>query len=144
MKSIDTNVFLYAVNSDCPEHEKAKKLVKDALKNPAEWLMADQVWFELYRLLRNPSVLKNPLGAQQAADTISWYRYKTGWLSCAWEPDMMEKLLPFWRDETLPPRSSFDLILGVTLASHGVNTLFTRNTKDFEPFGLFNLQNPID
>jgi len=144
VKSIDTNIFLYAINSDCPEHERAMKLVQDALKQPAEWLVADQVWFELYRLLRNPSVLKKPLGAEQAADTVSWYRSASGWYSCAWEPDMMKRLLPFWRNKDIPPCNSFDLILAVTLASHGVETLYTRNTRDFETFELFGLHNPID
>ncbi len=144
MNSIDTNIFLYAVNSDCPEHENAAQLIRDALEKPHQWIVADQVWFELYRHLRNPSVLRKPLSAERAAGTIEWYRQRSGWLSCAWEPDMMQKLLSFWKEETIPSRSSFDLILAITLASHGVDTFYTRNTKDFEAFGLFSLKNPID
>lgn len=144
MRSIDTNVFLYAINRDCPEHDAAKSFVRGALQEPAGWVVADQVWFELYRLLRNPAVLKNPLAAPQAADTIDWYRNSTGWLTCAWEPEMMKRLMPLWRDEAVPARSGFDSVLAVTLVAHGVDTLYTRNTKDFERFGLFHLSNPID
>ena len=144
MKSIDTNILLYAINSDCPEHEKAKHFIRDALSEPGGWVVAEQVWFELYRLLRNPSVLRNPLGARQATDAVSWYRGKSGWLSCAWEPEMMERLLPFWRDESIPAGKSFDLILAISLSSHGVDTLYTRNTEDFAPLGLLGLHNPID
>ena len=143
MKSIDTNILLYAINSDCNEHMGASSLIKKALKSPSEWIIADQVWFELYRLLRNPVVLARPLGAAQAADTVGWYRQRSGWLSCAWEPDMMGKLLPLWRNDSYPPRSSFDLVLSVTLASHGVNTFYTRNIKDFEACGFFSLHNPV-
>lgn len=144
MNSIDTNIFLYAINSDCPEHEKAGKLIRRALEKPEEWIIADQVWFELYRHLRNPSVLGKPLSADRAAAAIEWYRQRSGWLSCAWESDMMQKLMPFWKKETTPPRNSFDLILAITLTSHGVDTFYTRNVKDFETFGLFSLKNPID
>ena len=144
MNSIDTNIFLYAINGDCPEHEKAAQLIGRALEKPHQWIIADQVWFELYRHLRNPSVLGKPLSADRAAASIEWYRQNSGWLSCAWEPDMMQKLMPFWKKETTPPRNSFDLILAITLDSHGVDTLYTRNVRDFEAFEMFKLKNPID
>ncbi len=144
MNSIDTNIFLYAINIDCPEHKKAAQLIQGALEKPEQWIIADQVWFELYRHLRDPSVLSKPLSAERAATAIEWYRQNSGLLSCAWEPDMMHKLLPFWKKETTPPRNSFDLVLAITLVAHGVDTFYTRNTKDFEAFGLFSLKNPID
>ena len=74
MNSIDTSVLLYAINRDCPEHGAAIGLVRRALAEPSSWIVADQVWFELYRLLRNPSVLSAPLSAADAAETIEWYR----------------------------------------------------------------------
>ena len=30
-------------------------MIESALAEPAEWIVADQVYFELYRLLRNPA-----------------------------------------------------------------------------------------
>lgn len=140
---MDTNILLYAINGDCHEHGLARALVAEALKRPAEWIIADQVWFELYRLLRNPVVLARPLTAAQAADAVQWYRQKSGWLSCAWEPDMMAKLLPLWRSEAYSSRNSFDLVLSVTLASHGVDIFYTRNVRDFEACGFFTLHNPV-
>ncbi|HDQ15372.1 MAG TPA: hypothetical protein ENN41_11225 [Sediminispirochaeta sp.] len=94
MRSIDTNILLYAINSDCPEHKASLKFIGHALEEPLSWIIADQVWFELYRLLRNQVVLSRPLSAAEAVDTIQWYRYRSGWLSCAWEPNMMDTLLP--------------------------------------------------
>lgn len=74
MKSLDTHIMLYALNSDCDEHIQCRKVVEEALRNPDSSVVADQVWFELNRLLRNPSILQKPLSAEQAADCISWYR----------------------------------------------------------------------
>ncbi|WP_319563127.1 hypothetical protein [Marispirochaeta sp.] len=120
------------------------QFIQHALKKPRSWILADQVWFELYRLLRNPAVLSKPLAAEQAAGTIEWYRNQSGWLCCAWEPDMMTRLLPFWRNKGIPPRNSFDLVLAVSLAAHGVKTLYTRNIRDFESLKLFQVTNPLD
>jgi predicted nucleic acid-binding protein len=118
--------------------------VRDALSEPESWIIADQVWFELYRLLRNPAVLATPLGASDAADTVAWYRNASGWLHCAWECDLMPRLADFWKRDTFPARRSFDLVLALTLRANGVKQLYTRNTKDFDDLGFFSVSNPLE
>lgn len=76
------------------------------LKEREGWIIADQVWFELYRLLRNPLVLKEPLDAGSAASAVAWYRERSGWLSCAWEPEMMKELSAIWNREELLARDA--------------------------------------
>jgi len=143
LKSLDTNILLYSINSDCPEYLLCRQLVDKALNEKESWIIADQVWFELYRLLRNPVVLQNPLTATQAAETINWYREKSGWLKCAWEPDMMKELYPIWNKEYFSAKKSFDAVLAVSLKAHGVKDFYTRNIKDFENFNFFSVINPL-
>ena len=143
MKSLDTNILLYSINSDCPEYLLCRQLVDKALQEKESWIVADQVWFELYRLLRNPVVLQNPLTASQAAETIDWYREKSGWLKCAWEPDMMKELYSHWKEEPFAARKSLDAILAVTLKAHGVKKFYTRNNNDFDNFKFFTVINPL-
>lgn len=143
MKSIDTNIFLYAVNRDCPEHAASLRLVRKALEEPQSWIIADQVWFELYKLLRSPAVLAKPLSAAKAAHTIEWYRRRSGWLACAWEPGMMPSLLRRLTDASFPSRNTFDLVLAVTLKAYGVELFYTRNTEDFRQLKLFEVENPV-
>ena len=143
MKSLDTNIFLYSINSDCPEHVLCRQLIDKALNEKDSWIIADQVWFELYRLLRNPIVLQHPLTASKAAETIEWYREKSGWLKCAWEPDMMKELNLLWEEESFAARRSFDAILAITLKAHGVKDFYTRNNKDFDSFNFFTVINPL-
>jgi predicted nucleic acid-binding protein len=59
--SLDTNILLYAANEDAPEHEACKKLLQQILEAPTDWIIADQVYLELYRALRNPRVMSSPL-----------------------------------------------------------------------------------
>jgi len=56
MKSLDTNILLYAANEDCSEHPAALRLLDEALASPHEWILADQVLFEMYVGLRHPRV----------------------------------------------------------------------------------------
>ncbi len=143
LKSLDTNILLYAINADCPEHRVCADMVKSALDEGPSWIIADQVWFELYRLLRNPAVLTKPLGAEEAASTVAWYRGRSGWQHCAWETSMMPKLESIWKTETFPAKRSFDLILAITLKENGVTRFHTRNVKDFEKLEYFDLVNPL-
>ena len=143
MNSLDTNILLYGINRDCPEHEACRDLIGKALKESSSWIVAEQVWFELYRLLRNPSVLEKPLSSCDASETVAWYRNSSGWLTCAWEPDMMHKLHSLWGASGFQGRTTFDAVLAVTLESHGVKFLYTRNIRDFEVFDFFSLSNPL-
>ena len=144
MKSLDTNILLYALNADCGEHDRARTIVESALGQADRWVVADQVYFELYRLLRTPAVLGRPLSAADAARTIDWYRIRSGWLHCAYDPGLMPRVASAWASEAFSARATFDLVLAVTLAANGVREFHTRNVDDFRPFGLFTIRNPID
>lgn len=144
MKSLDTNVLLYALNADCPEHEACAALLRAALAAPESWIVADQVWFELYRLLRNPAVVRRPLGAKDAASAVAWYRDKSGWQHCHWNSSMMGDLSRAWGDPLFPARRVFDLVLAITLKSVGVKDLYTRNVKDFATLGFFAVSDPLE
>ena len=144
MRSLDTNILLYATNADCPEHEAARRIIESALAEPAEWIVADQVYFELYRLLRNPAVLEQPLSAAQSADVIDYYRRRSGWGRCAWEPRLFSHLFPHLTTENSKATHVFDLVLAFTLQDAGVSTFYTRNTRDFAEVASFEVVNPID
>lgn len=143
MNSLDTNLLFYSLNADCSEHQVCLALVNRALAAPQEWLVADQVWFELYRLLRSPAVQSQPLSAPEASSKIEWFRGRSGWARCAWEPFLMDRLQSRWQKEAFPARRTFDLVLALTLQANGVTEFFTRNTRDFEDLGFLGLTDPL-
>ena len=144
MNSLDTNVLLYASNEDCKEYRKARALVQQALDHPSEWIISDQVYFELYRLLRNPLVLEHPLSAVQAWQIIDFYRYQSGWMHCCYETSFMAEIASHLKRTEFPPRRTFDSLLAITLKKHCVDAFYTRNTRDFEAFQWFTLIDPLE
>jgi len=80
MKSLDTDILLYATNSSCPEHAQARRVVEAMLAEPCQWILAEQVLWEYYRLLRDPAVLERPLGARAAADRLEFFHDRAGCL----------------------------------------------------------------
>ena len=144
MKSLDTNLLFYSINTLVPEHQGSRAFILQALAQPSEWIVADQVWFELYRLLRNPVLTETPLSATEADETIDYFRNRSGWSRCAWEPVTMDKLRKHWRVQSFPPRRTFDLVLAHTLKANGVTEFYTHNTKDFAEYGFFRVTDPLD
>jgi len=144
MKSGDTNLLLYAMNRGCAEHAAAKAWLDGALGEPREWIFADQVLFELYRLLRHPKVMAKPLSAKAAVAQIAWFREETGFLHCGYEEARWAGVLKAVAAQG--ERSGLlvhDAVLAETLRAQGVERFYTRNRSDFVGFGFFEVVNPL-
>ena len=100
--------------------------------------------FEFYRALRNSRVLRNPLGAREAALRIQFLQSESGVSRCCYELDQWEGVFSQLAERGTPAARTHDIVLGVTLKSNGVKRFFTRNTKDFHGIGFRELINPID
>ena len=144
LSSLDTNILLYAANEDALEHGVCKRLLEQVVKDPTDWVIADQVYLELYRALRNPRVMTNPLPARQAAQHISVLRDELGISHCGYDSGFWKRLIRRLEADDFPYRRTHDAVLAATLLGHGVQTLYTRNTKDFENAGFALVINPVD
>ena len=71
MISFDTNLLLYSLNKDCPECNRARAFFDSLPAAPDEVVICELVLIELYVLLRNPVVLKQPLDAADAVPAPS-------------------------------------------------------------------------
>ena len=144
MKSLDTNILLYAADADCREHEAAIRLVTEALHSPAEWMLSDQVLFETYAGLRHPGVFAKPLSAAEAARRVAFLRDESGFSFCCYELRSWPMVCDRLASSAFPRRRTYDLVLAVTLRSNGVTDFYTRNIADFRGAGFQQLINPID
>jgi toxin-antitoxin system PIN domain toxin len=142
MKSLDTNILLYGTNADCAEHAWARPVIEQLLATPEEWILADQVLLEYYRLVRNPHVLATPLDALSAWSRVRFFREQAGCLHCGYELSAWADIAEGLQHPSFPPSRTFDLVLAATLRANGVRTFYTRNTRDFSGFGYFKTINP--
>ena len=144
MKSLDTNILIYSANSDAPENSNAQKLVEQLLNEPDEWIIAEQVLIEFYRSLRNPAIFERPIGPGQAFAMTRFFREEAGCGRCCYGLEMWPRLELLFRSPRFDARRTLAAVLAVTLLANGVDTFYSRNTRDFLGFGFENLVNPID
>jgi predicted nucleic acid-binding protein len=144
LKSLDINILVYALNSDCGEFQRAAAALQDALDDPEERIIADQVYLELYKALRNPRIFEKPYGAKEAFSKIQILRDECGLRHCCYGDQVWDRLTGRIVKPDFPYQRTHDAVLAETLLKAGVHSLYTRNTKDYEGYGLAALFNPID
>ena len=141
MISIDTNLLLYSLNRDCPEHGAARAFV-EACAGRADVAIAELVLVELYVLLRNPAVVRRPLEADEAAALCQAFRRHPRW-ALVGTAEVMDRVWAAAARPGVARRHVFDARLAHTLVDSGVKELATRNTRDFEGFGFERVFDPL-
>jgi toxin-antitoxin system PIN domain toxin len=141
--SLDTNILLYAANRDCAEHEDCLAVMKEAAAAPDDWVLADQVLFELYKALRNPKILRRPLTAPAAFAHVEKLRDSFGFIRCWYEAACWPQVAAKLRQNGFPYQRTHDAVLSATLRHHGVRIFYTRNTKDFQDAGFEKVIDPV-
>lgn len=141
MTSIDTNLLLYSLNRDCPEHAAAREFV-EACAARRDVAIAELVLVELYVLLRNPAVMRAPLEAGQAAALCQVFRRHPYWALID-TATIMDKVWAAAGRPGAARRHIFDARLAHTLLENGVREFATRNAQDFEGFGFARVFDPL-
>jgi toxin-antitoxin system PIN domain toxin len=146
MISFDTNLLLYSLNQDCAEYNDARAFFASLPTAPATVAICELVLIELYVLLRNPAVLKNPLDPADAVSLIQIFRQHPAWILIDYPGDNSTVMDEVWRLAAQPNigrRIVFDARLALTLRHHGVTEFATRNQTHFADFGFTRVWNPL-
>lgn len=145
MISFDTNILFFAFAEDRAEHRQAREFLNEYSADE-DVVVCEFVLIELYRLLRNPVVLKSPLSADKAAGVVQTWRNHPKWALSGFPSESRRTHDHLWRHAAEPgfaTRRIFDARLALVLREHGVTEFATANVKDFEGFGFQRVWNPL-
>ena len=146
MMSCDTNVLFAALDHDSVYHVSAIAFL-NGMRESDQFGLCELVFVELYGLLRNPAVSKQPLTSMEAARIIQKFRSQPHWLILDYpglQSDIMKRLWELAAKSDFPYRRIYDARLALTLRYHGVTEFATRNVKDFQGFGFKKVWNPLN
>jgi len=142
--SCDTNILFPACDSSSEHFEKARSFVA-SYRSRDDFCLCEQVLMELYCLLRNPTVCRNPLTGPDAAGIIAGFRSNPRWsvVDVVIGGMIMEQVWERASAPAFPYGRIFDLRLGFTLRHHGVTEFATRNHRDFAGVGFDRVWDPL-
>lgn len=140
---IDTNILVYALDTESPFHLKAIDFVNGTARGELEIGISPQVVGELYATITNPRKASHPLSPNEAIDVIK----------SIWEAENIRRIFP--KQETLEltldlvkryqlkSLDFFDAQIVATMLDNGVSTIYTVNEGDFAIFEEIKAVNPF-
>ena len=140
--SIDTNILLYAVNTDAAEHEAAIQLMESRTTEQDLLCMTWPVLMAFQRIATHPAIFKHPLTPADAWRNI---RNLLSLPRCRVIHEE-EGFIDDYREltATLNCRGNFvpDAHIATILRQHGVRRIYTADS-DFRKFDFLEVVNPF-
>lgn len=137
---VDTNVLVYAVNLDAPQHKPSRALLEAVQEKRVAGVLVPQILLEFFAIVTDPRRVDNPLEPETAWEQIEAFR--TTFLII----DTGLKTLDLLKEIGLKSKGAdiFDAFLAAQMKANGISVLCTYNTKDFSKFTGILAQTPED
>ena len=140
---VDTNILLYAVDTDSPDHAKCRALVEGWREQASPWHLTWGIVYEFLRVATHPNVFRKPFTLAQA-----W-----SFVEAVLAVPSLAPLLPTERhshvasevfSEIPDIRGNlvFDARTAILMREHGIKTIYTRDA-DFNRFPFLDVVDPI-
>lgn len=139
---IDTNILLYAVNSDAPQHKPAKSYLERLLSHNEPWSLCWANIYEFLRAVTHPRCPR-PLSPQQAWTFIEQI-LKHPRLHLLLETNFHSEALKAVLKEAGAVRGNLyhDCHIAALMKEHGVAMIATADTE-FRKFRFLKITNPV-
>lgn len=140
---VDTNLLLYAVNPDAPDHVRAKELLEGWRLGDEPWFLTWGIVYEFLRVSTHPRVFPDPLDLVSAR---SWLHSAMACPACALLVETERHGEHLAEVTALDPRLAgnvvHDLHTAVLMKEHGVVEIRTADS-DFHRFPFLRVVNPL-
>jgi hypothetical protein len=137
---VDTNVLVYALDADAPQHAAARALLEAAREASTTLFVTSQILCEFYSIVTNPRRVAKP---RAAADALTAISALLAFLQVLPVPaHAVDRLLDLLRRHPVTGGDVFDLQIVATLQANGMDRIYTFNTADFEAFSELSILAP--
>jgi toxin-antitoxin system PIN domain toxin len=143
--AFDTNILFPLVVSDHPDHDAVSEFIR-SLDGRDDVALSEFALVELYGLLRQPAVMRKPLGPAPAAGVCTALRKHPRWRLLGFPGDSAALHRALWEQAARPgfaKRRIYDARLALCLLAQGVREFATANVKDFAGLGFRRVFNPL-
>lgn len=146
MFSIDTNILVYAHNTDSEYNERATAFLEIVLNERDEEgnltvCLTAQVLMEFINVITRQN-LEKPLSLSEAIQVTNDY-LEIGITVINQRETQIRTFLDLLSSVTTR-KKVFDIALVATLKDHGISGIYTLNVADFEEFDFLEVVNPLE
>jgi predicted nucleic acid-binding protein len=131
---LDTNVLVYALNSDARRHADCHRVVEAAVAGTLPGVLVPQVLIECYSVITSPRRVARPVDPSTAMAAV---RALTGAIAVRAAPaTMLEDLEAIVAQHPRRGQDVFDLVLVAQMVAHGIRAICTCNARHFDVDGI--------
>lgn len=140
---VDTNLLLYAVNPDSPDHPRARALLEGWRVGDRSWFLTWGIIYEFLRVSTHSAVFPAPLSLSRASEWID-VLVAAPRAAILTETERHREVLG--EVTALHPRLAgnvvHDLHTAALMKEHGIQEIQTADA-DFHQFGFLRVVNPL-
>ncbi len=138
---LDTNILIYAADSEFEFHFKAKEIRDNATNGKIEAYITPQVLAEFYSTITSSKRVNNPLTPELAKTEVENY-LSTPLKMIFIKEDTVKRAVELAVRHRLTGAKIFDALLAATMLDNRIYTICTFNDSDFSKFTGIKVINP--
>jgi len=129
---LDTNVLVYALDSESAHHAEAAGLLRRALGEDAGLCVTPQNLAEFFAVVTNPRRVRRAVSSSEAVAIIGEFLALPGLSLIPVSPDVVSRWVELVGRYPVTGSSIYDLQLVATMVGNGIRRIYTYNRADFE------------
>lgn len=140
---VDTNILVYASDTDSPDHVRCRELVEQWRTQTTPWFVTWGIAYEFLRVVTHPRVLTRPFSSSQAWQFLDAL-FASPSLRVLTETDRHRHVAAEVLRESphIAGNLVFDAHTAILMRENGIKTIFTRDA-DFNRFPFLDTFDPI-
>jgi len=131
---LDTNILVYAVNSEAQHHSVSKDLLSRASAAGAALCVAPQNLTEFYAIVTDRRRVPKPVSPAEAVQAIKDLLAMPGLALLTVPVDIVNRWTELLQSRSVSSQHAFDVFLVATMLGNGVQRLYTFNVAHFQVF----------
>jgi toxin-antitoxin system PIN domain toxin len=139
---VDTNVLVYALFPDAPQHAAARALLGRAQEGDARLCISLTVVSEFLSVVTDPRRVTSPRSPEDAAQAVESILGLPGMMLIPVPVDVVERVLDLVRRYRVTGSALFDFQIMATMLGNGLTRVYTYNRSDFEKVGEIEVLTP--
>lgn len=141
---VDTNILVYGVDKDSPNHGRYRVLVEEWRSQTRPWYLTWGIVYEFLRVTTHPKVLSRPFSPAQAWGFLDSLFASPG-LRLLTETDRHRHVANevFAEHPNIVGNLVFDAHTAILMRENGIRTIYTKDS-DFQRFTFLAAVDPTD
>ncbi len=139
---VDTNVLVYALVPESPQHARSRAFVERAVDASAGLCVVPQILTEFYAIVTSPKRMTAARSSVEAIAAIRVFLDMPGMSVLTSSQNVVDRLLDLLSVSAVTSQHVHDAHIAAMALSNGIRRIYTFNTHDFKLFPGLELLEP--